>query len=114
MNPVLAIGAAAAFVAQPIARPDGDVLEPSVLNEVRHAIAVGARYAAQNAPTNAVVTNVVATAGRDWFGTNSLAVTEIAVRLVSAQGRDGAWRVGTNDVTAAALEILRALDYDNE
>jgi hypothetical protein len=43
------------------------------------------------------------------LSTNGATRTALAIRLVSAQKADGVWRVGTNDVTAAVLERLRAL-----
>ena len=73
-----------------------DVLEPSVQNEVDHAIAMGEK---------ALGTNVVEV----LVGTNSLTVTQKAIRLVSSQRSDGRWFVGTNDVTAVAVEILKNL-----
>lgn len=68
------------IVAQPLVSPD--VLEPSVQNEVDHALA--------RAPTNAVPADA----------------TALAIALVSAQQADGRWLVGTNDVTAVAVAIL--------
>ena len=73
-----------------------DVLEPSVQNEVDHAIAMG---------ETALGTNVVEV----LVGTNSLTATQKAIRLVSSQRSDGRWFVGTNDVTAVAVEILKNL-----
>lgn len=86
-----------------------DVLEPSVQNEVDHAISVG--EAALVAGTNAVFSVVVTTNApvADVFGTNGLSSTDIALRLVSSQGPDGRWIVGTNDFTRAALDILSSL-----
>ena len=87
---------AAAFIAVTItAQPlvNEDVLEPSVRNEVRHALSL--------APTNAPA----AFAPASW--TNGQNRTQIAIRLVSAQKADGRWFAGTNDVTSAAVEILR-------
>lgn len=85
--------AVAAIVARPLA--NDDVLELSVLNEVEHAIAV----APTNPPPSAA-----------WDpGTNGLSRTAIALRLVTSQRADGRWLDGTNDVTAAALRILKEL-----
>ena len=81
-----------------------DVLEPSVQNEVDHALSL--------APAEAFATNAVPSAAApfcDVFGTNGLSATEIAIRLVSAQRGDGRWTLGTNDVTAAAVRILLSL-----
>ena len=86
---------AAAFSVQPLPQADGP-LEPSVQNEVDHAIAMGEK---------ALGTNVVEV----LVGTNSLTATQKAIRLVSSQRSDGRWFVGTNDVTAVAVEILKNL-----
>ena len=82
---------AVSITAQPLVIED--VLEPSVRNEVRHALSL--------APTNAPA----ATIPPAW--TNGQNRTQIAIRLVSAQKADGRWLVGTNDVTSAAIEILK-------
>ena len=84
---------AVAITAHPLA--NADVLEPSVQNEVDHAIA--------RAPTNAPP----AAAWRP--ATNGLSRTAVAIRLVSAQRADGRWFDGTNDVTAAVLPLLSDL-----
>ena len=92
-----------------------DVLEPSVRNEVDHALSLAAAastpgpiaqpttnaFAFVVAPTNAVP--------GDIFGTNGLSATEIAIKLVSSQRADGRWLSGTNDVTATAIQILLSL-----
>ena len=84
---------AVSITAQPLVNED--VLEPSIRNEVRHALSL----AATNAP--------VATVPPAW--TNGQNRTQIAIRLVSAQGADGRWLVGTNDVTSAAVKTLKEL-----
>ena len=85
---------AVAIVAQPLVNED--VLEPSVMNEVEHALAV--------APTNAPPVTVA------WDpGTNGLSHTALALRLVSSQRADGRWFDGTNDVTAVARRLLESL-----
>ena len=89
--PVLAF--VAAITAQPLVNED--VLEPSVCNEVEHALSV--------APTNVPVASCLP------FATNGLNRTQIAIRLVSSQRTDGRWFVGTNDVTAAAVRLLESL-----
>ena len=98
---------AAAFF-QPLV--NADVLEPSVRNEVEHAIE---RASSFEEPPSKAVTNIAAKVEvllpRDVFGTNGLDKTQIAIKLVSAQKSDGRWLSGTNDVTKAALEILKAL-----
>ena len=87
----LAIALAVTITAQPLVNED--VLEPSVRNEVRHALSL--------APTNAPTATVLPA----W--TNGQNRTQIAIRLVSAQRADGRWLVGTNDVTSAAVELLK-------
>jgi len=93
------------IAAPPMVSPD--VLEPSVLNEVEHALDM--------VPTNAVSFAEMPERLRlycttnDVFRTNGLSRTDAAIRLVSAQGADGRWLVGTNDVTAAAVELLKGL-----
>ena len=86
-----ALALAVTITAQPLVNED--VLEPSVRNEVGHALSL--------APTNAPP----ATLPASW--TNGLNRTQVAIRIVSAQKADGRWRVGTNDVTSAAVEILK-------
>lgn len=119
-----------------------DVLEPSVRNEVDHALSLAAAamstnspaaastpspfaIAATNSPTAAAstsspiaqpTTNAFAFVASptnavpgDIFGTNGLSATEIAIKLVSSQRADGRWLSGTNDVTAAAIQILLSL-----
>lgn len=81
-----------------------DVLEPSVRNEVRHALA--------RASSVVAATNVLSRAAADFarlYETNGLSATDAAIRLVSTQRADGCWRAGTNDVTAAAVRILTEL-----
>lgn len=109
---------AATLVVQPLANED--VLEPSVRNEVDHALALAPADPPPPAWPTVVMTNdvpfcffwtrsqVTVTPVTDVFGTNGLSKTDIAIRLVSLQ-RGGRWLVGTNDVTAAAVEILRGL-----
>ena len=97
--PVLA---AAAFIAlQPLV--DDDVLEPSVENEVVHAL--------DSAPTNpspCAIPREEAVAA--LIGTNRLTATECAIKLVSSQRADGRWFAGTNDVTSVAIELLKSND----
>ena len=87
----LTIAFAVTITAQPLVNED--ILEPSVRNEVRHALSL--------APTNAPA----ATVPPVW--TNGQNRTQIAIRLVSAQKADGRWLVGTNDMTSAAVELLK-------
>ena len=79
------------ITAQPIVSEE--VLEPSVLNEVNHALV--------RAPTNFVF----AVSERWSRGT----ATERALKLVSEQKGDGRWYEGTNDVTCAAVHELKRL-----
>ena len=88
-----AIVIAAVITAQPLVNED--VLEPSVCNEVCHALSL--------APTNAPAATLLP------VPTNGLNRTQLAIRLVSAQKADGRWFVGTNDVTSAATELLKEL-----
>lgn len=82
---------AAVITAQPLVNED--VLEPSVRNEVCHALSL--------APTNAPAAALLP------VPTNGLNRTQLAIRLVSAQKADGRWIVGTNDVTSAAVSLLK-------
>lgn len=82
-----------------------DVLEPSVENEVEHALAV--------APSNEVALAEAALAAPEYSPplaalgvTGSVTRTALAVKLVSEQRADGRWLAGTNDVTAAAAGAL--------
>ena len=86
-----AIVIAAVITAQPLVNED--VLEPSVRNEVRHALSL--------APTNAPAATLLP------VPTNGLNRTQLAIRLVSAQKADGRWFVGTNDVTSVAVSLLK-------
>lgn len=109
----------AALVAHPLANED--ILEPSVQNEVDHAIACAPTNApAATGPFYQIVTNpcpcgctacvgpVTTNAVTDIFGTNGLNNTQIAIKLVSSQ-KSGRWTFGTNDVTAVAIRILQSL-----
>lgn len=86
---------------------DADVLEPSVQNEVDHALDM--------APTNVLSLAQYPLEFRsfcttnDFFGTNGLSRTEIAIKLISAQKAGGSWTYGTNDVTSVVVEILKGL-----
>lgn len=109
---------AAALVAQPLVNED--VLEPSVENEVVHALARAPQEAAM--PQCAATSKCAATPKGDAtllsraeklylhsFATNGLSATDRAIRLVSSQQADGRWRVGTNDVTRVAVLLLHRL-----
>ena len=104
---------AASFSIQPLPQPDGP-LEPSVQNEVDHAIALGERWLA--AAASAQGTNVAAAvlARRpyqgDLFATNGLTRDRIAIKLVSLQRSGGWWLMETNAApTHLAVEILKGL-----
>ena len=88
---------AVTIVAQPLVNED--ILEPSVLNEVEHALAVAPKAQATTNGVPEFLTDVTNAANR----------TQLAIRLVSRQGADGRWRQGTNDVTAAAVRLLEEL-----
>ena len=77
---------AASFSIQPLPQPDGP-LEPSVQNEVDHAIALGERWLVAHAPK----TDARAPAG-DLFATNGLTREGIAIKLISSQRAGGWWR----------------------
>ncbi len=97
---------AAAFItAQPLV--DEDVLEPSIQNEVDHALSLVPANTISLADAPEEFRLYCAT--NDFFGTNSLSATAIAIKLVSAQKNDGRWLDGTNDVTAVARQILENL-----
>ncbi|MGN0855295.1 MAG: hypothetical protein ACI4R9_07235 [Kiritimatiellia bacterium] len=97
----------AVSLVSPATLVDDDVLEPSVQNEVDHALDL--------VPTNLVAFTDYAADFRlfcqtnDVFGTNGLTRGEIAIKLISSQKRGGVWTMGTNDVTAVAVEILKRL-----
>ena len=75
-----------------------DALEPSVLNEVEHALS--------RAPAD---TNAVRRAGGDVFATNGLSAAAVAIRLVSLQKADGRWVVGGTNFTHEAVAILEGV-----
>jgi hypothetical protein len=100
MNMLILI--AAAIVAQPLV--DADVLEPSVLNEVDHALS--------RAPTNEVALSAESVAFATLWATNGASATDRAIALVSSQRSDGRWLHGGKDVTPAAVLLLcRAAGY---
>ena len=80
-----------------------DVLEPSVQNEVDHALSRADTAIA------AAASNSVAVAEIPVAWTNGLAVTDKAIKLISLQRADGRWTDGTNDVTRSAASVLRTL-----
>ena len=97
---------AATFGVRQIARPDGP-LEPSVQNEVDHAVARAEAWLAKAWP--AAGTNAVS-AARDVFGTNGLGSADVAIKLISSQKGGGWWITPTNAApTRLAVEILKGL-----
>lgn len=121
------IAAASVVLLQPLANEN--ILEPSVRNEVDHALslapsnvyaAVSAAAARAAAPdgalpppgdaTNAATTVFTEADERFFAVTNGLSATDIALKLVSMQQADGRWfDTSTNDVSAAAVAILFSL-----
>ena len=97
MKSAVAALLAALFVQIP-ADPDGP-LEPSVMNEVVHALGRAPECCATNAPV----------AFGDIFATNGLSASAVAVSLVSRQGSDGRWIVDGTNATAEAVSILSSL-----
>ena len=102
MKCVLAMLFAAAFAVRPLPRADGP-LEPSIQNEVDHALDRAAAWLGRHADTNALPQY-------DLFKTNGLPRERIALRLVSAQRGAGWWLTPTNAApTKLAVEILKGL-----
>ena len=92
---------AATFGAQPLVREESP-LEPSVQNEVDHAINLGERWLARHSDTNTV--------SGDYFATNGLTRAAIALKLISGQRGGGYWVFETNAApTRLALDILKGL-----
>lgn len=85
-----------AITAQPLV--SGDVLEPSVQNEVDHALSL--------VPTNTVPMTASAQAFARLFETNGMNATSRAITLVSWQ-KDGSWFYQGTNVTPVAVRILR-------
>lgn len=81
--------------------PSEAVLEPSVQNEVEHAL--------DRAPEALPPPSPAAASYFRLWETNGLSAAKAAIALVSAQRADGRWFVGTNDVTTAAVLTLRRL-----
>jgi len=77
---------------------DGDALEPSVLNEIDHALAI----APVLRPGECAVTT-------NSFLTNGLSASAAVIRIVSRQKADGRWLVNGTNCTAEAVAALKAL-----
>jgi len=115
------LAAAATFGVRQIARPDGP-LEPSVQNEVDHAVARAEAWLAKEWPAagtrdacpyrgddSTAGTNALA-AARDVFGTNGLCSADVAIKLISSQKGGGWWITPTNAApTRLAVEILKGI-----
>lgn len=85
--------------AQPLV--NADVLEPSIRNEVDHALEM-AKNAGLAAVTNAVSSTNAVCFVKTFRGMNA---TERAIALVSAQ-KDGRWFYRGEDVTPVAVRLL--------
>ena len=107
MKSGLAILFAATFGIQPLPQPDGP-LEPSVQNEVDHAVSLGERWLAAHPPaTNAPAAHMPS---GDLFATNGLTRERIALKLISSQRAGGWWLMETNPApTRLAIQILKGL-----
>ena len=107
MKSGLAILFAASLGIQLLPQPDGP-LEPSVQNEVDHAVALGERWLAAHLPsTNAQAACVQPD---DLFVTNGLTRERIAIKLISSQRAGGWWIMETNAApTRLAIAILKGL-----
>ncbi len=104
MKSVFAIIFAAVCGFQPLPQPDGP-LEPSIQNEVDHAVSLGERWLAAQATSSC--TNVPSA---DLFCTNGLTRDRIAIKLISTQKSGGWWIAETNAApTRLALDILKGL-----
>lgn len=98
MNIVLAILLPVVITAHPLA--NAEVLEPSVQNEVDHALNV--------ASTNAVPLTAAARDFAKLYETNGMNATSRAISLVAAQ-KDGCWYWQGTNVTPVAVRMLRRM-----
>ena len=106
MKSGLAILFAASVGIQPLPQPDGP-LEPSIQNEVDHAVALGERWLAAHGN---VARSSSASYQGDLFATNGLTRERIAIKLISSQRAGGWWLMETNAApTRRAIEILKGL-----
>lgn len=78
-----------------------EVLEPSVQNEVDHALSRAFDYVSFTGTVHH------AEIPADW--TNGLSASAKAIKLISLQTAEGRWLSGTNDVTRSARSILQSL-----
>lgn len=101
MKSVLAMICASSFAISPIPHEDAP-LEPSIQNEVDHAVDLAEGWLALNAGTNSP--------SGDHFGTNGMTRTGIALKLLRLQRSGGYWTTNTNDApTKLAVSILKGL-----
>lgn len=112
MKFVLAILFAATFGVHPLPQEDGP-LEPSIQNEVDHAVSLGERWLGRfpaSAFTNAPALKMDAQARALAATTNGLSREKIALTLISSQRGEGWWTTPTNVApTRLAVEILKGL-----
>ena len=103
---------AAAFSVQPLPQTDGP-LEPSVQNEVDHAIGLGEKWLAEFVAHDLqypATNREPRTTSRELGLTNGQTRTEIALKLISTQKGSGWWLTETNAApTRLAVEILKGL-----
>ncbi len=105
---------AATFSVRPLPQADGP-LEPSVQNEVDHAIDLGEKWLEKNFKDTGMGTRPACprslNALRGQLGlTNGQTRTEMALKLVSAQKGGGWWLFETNAApTRLAVKILKGL-----
>ncbi len=92
---ILPLALTVVVTAQPLANEE--ILEPSVQNEVDHALSV--------VPTNAVPLTAAARDFARLYETNGMSATRRAIALVSAQ-KDGSWFWQGTNVTPAAVRLL--------
>ena len=84
------------ITAQPLVNEE--VLEPSVQNEVDHALSL--------VPTNTVPMTAACVDFARLYATNGLNATQRAIALVSSQ-KDGCWYWQGTNVTPVAVRLLR-------
>lgn len=88
-----------------------DVLEPSIQNEVDHALSRSRAFDEHVTNVTACASSTNSTSFADippsW--TNGLNATAKAIKLISLQNAEGRWFDGTNDVTRSVRAILLKL-----